>query len=141
MRTLSIDIETYCEADLSRCGVYRYAEDDSFEVLLFAYSIDGQAVHVVDLACGLAVPKEILDALVDPRVEKWAFNTSFERVCLSRMLHDMGRCSKGGCLDPAGWRCTMVRVAAAGLPLFLEGDAYKAKNRERKSKQGLSANE
>ena len=71
MRVLSIDIETYCKTDLSRCGIYRYAEDNSFEVLLFAYSVDGQAVHVVDLACGQVVPEAILDALDDlPRVEK-----------------------------------------------------------------------
>lgn len=77
---LSIDIETYCKANLSRCGIYRYTEDDSFEVLLFAYSVGGQAVHVVDLACGSAVPEAILDALDDPCVEKWAFNAAFERV-------------------------------------------------------------
>lgn len=121
MRVLSIGIETYCKVDLSRCGIYRYAEDDSFEVLLFAHSVDGQAVHVVDLACGQAVPEAILDALDDPRVEKWAFNATFEWVCLSRMLHDMGRFNGGCYLNPAGWRCTMVRAAAAGLPLSLEG--------------------
>ncbi len=110
MRKLNIDIETYSGADLSRCGAYRYAEDADFEVLLFAYSADGKPV-----------PEEVLDTLADPTVEKWAFNAAFERVCLSRMLADMGRCPGGRYLDPAGWRCTMVWSATLGLPLSLAG--------------------
>lgn len=121
MRKLNIDIETYSGADLSRCGAYRYAEDADFEVLLLAYSADGKPVRVVDLASGERVPEEVLDALADPMVEKWAFNAAFERVCLSRMLADMGRCHGGRYLDPAGWRCTMVWSATLGLPLSLAG--------------------
>ena len=90
MKTLSIDIETYSEADLNRTGVYRYAEDPSFEILLFGYSADGGEVQVVDLARGEIIPAEVLDALTDDAVTKAAFNANFERVCLSRYLSDLG---------------------------------------------------
>ena len=90
MRTLSIDIETYSGYDLSKCGVYKYAESPDFEILLFGYSIDGGEVQVIDLATGKHLPPEILNALTDDNVQKWAFNANFERVCLSRHLSDMG---------------------------------------------------
>ena len=117
MNTLSIDIETYSDAPLSKCGVYRYAESDAFEVLLFAYSADGAPVEVVDLARGEELPEEVLEALTDERVMKWAHNAAFERVCLSRMLG----LERGTYLDPASWRCTMVWAATLGLPLSLMG--------------------
>lgn len=91
MTTISIDIETYSDVDLAKCGVYRYAESPAFEILLFGYSVDGGAVQVVDLACGEEIPGEVLDALTDDCVIKWAFNASFERVCLSRYLRERGR--------------------------------------------------
>lgn len=91
MQTLSIDIETYSDVNLSKCGVYKYAESPDFEILLFGYSVDGGPVKVVDLACGEKIPEDILDALTDDTVLKWAFNANFERVCLSRYLRDMGR--------------------------------------------------
>ena len=90
MKTLSIDIETYSEADLNRTGVYRYAEDPSFEILLFGYSVDGGDVNVVDVARGETIPAEVLDALTDDEVIKTAFNANFVRVCLSRYLSDLG---------------------------------------------------
>ena len=112
MRTLSIDIESYSDVNLSKCGVYKYASSLAFEILLFGYAVDGGDVRVVDLACGEQIPDEILSALSDASVTKWAFNAMFERVCLSNFL--------GEWLEPEGWRCTMVWAATLGLPLSLE---------------------
>lgn len=117
MKTLSIDIETFSSVNLQKSGVYRYSESEDFEVLLFAYSVDGQPVQVVDLTCGEVIPKDVLDALTDESVEKWAFNATFERVCLSRFLG----LQLGGYLNPSSWRCTMIWAATLGLPLSLEG--------------------
>lgn len=133
MKTLSIDIETYSGTDLSKCGVYKYTEDPDFEVLLFGYAVDGGEVQVVDLALGESIPADVLDALTDDAVLKYAFNANFERVCLSRYLSDLGisldpfhdshplstECARF--LNPAGWRCTMVWAAYMGLPLSLQG--------------------
>lgn len=116
MKTLAIDIETRSGADLGECGVYRYAEDPAFEVLLFGYAIDDGPAQVLDLRNGEELPEEIRSALSDPSVVKYAFNASFERVCLSKLLKEPA----GSFLSPAGWRCTMVWSAAAGLPLSLE---------------------
>ena len=113
MRTLSIDIETFSDLDLKKCGVYRYAENPGFDILLFGFSVDGGAVRVVDLACGEKIPDEVVAALSDASVTKWAFNAMFERVCLSNYLGDW--------LEPEGWHCTMVWSATLGLPLSLEG--------------------
>lgn len=115
MKTLSIDIETYSEASLPSTGVYRYAADPSFTILLFAYSIDGEPVQVVDLAQSERLPAEVEAALSDPAVEKWAFNAQFERVCLSAYLGEQ--------LDPRGWYCSMVWSTYAGIPLNLAGVA------------------
>lgn len=112
MRTLSIDIETFSDVDLKQCGVYRYASSPAFEILLFGYAVDGGAVRVVDLARGEKIPDEVVAALSNTSVTKWAFNAMFERVCLSNYL--------GEWLEPEGWRCTMVWSAALGLPLSLE---------------------
>lgn len=112
MRNLSIDIETYSDVHLSKCGVYKYASSSAFEVLLFGYAADGGDVRVVDLACGEQIPEEVISALADTSVTKWAFNAMFERVCLSNFL--------GEWLEPEGWHCTMVWSATLGLPLSLE---------------------
>ena len=133
MRTLSIDIETYSDVPLQKSGVYRYCESPNFEILLFGYSADSGPVQVVDLACGEKIPSDVLDALTDDAVTKWAFNASFERVCLSRYLRDLGisldpfhdrhplsqECAQF--LNPENWRCSMVWAATMGLPLSLEG--------------------
>lgn len=133
MKSLSIDIETYSSVDLAKCGVYKYAESPDFEVLLFGYAVDGGEVNVVDLTAGETIPADVLDALTDDRVAKWAFNAQFERVCLSRFLSDLGisldpfhdrhplstECARF--LNPEGWRCSMVWAATLGLPLSLEG--------------------
>lgn len=113
MQYLSIDIETYSSVNLQKAGVYKYAESPDFEILLFGYSVDGGAVHVIDLACGEKIPAEIVDALSDESVIKWAFNAQFERVCLSNYLETW--------LSPDSWHCTMVWSATLGLPLSLEG--------------------
>ena len=117
MKTLSIDIETYSSANLAKSGVYRYAEAPDFEILLFGYSVDGGSVQVVDLACGEKIPSEVINALTDETVTKWAFNANFERVCLSRFLG----LPTGEYLDPVSWKCSMVWAATMGLPLSLEG--------------------
>ena len=113
MKTLSIDLETYSSVNLQKCGVYKYAQSEDFEILLFGYSVDGGEVKVVDLACGEKIPDEVIKALSDESVIKWAFNATFERVCLSNYL--------GEWLAPESWHCTLVWSATLGLPLSLEG--------------------
>ena len=117
MKTISIDIETYSDQPLPKTGVYRYVESPLFEILLFSYSVDGGPVKVVDLACGESIPQDILAALEDESVIKWAFNASFERICLSRYLGY----PTGNYIDPCSWRCSMIWAATMGLPLSLEG--------------------
>ena len=117
MQTLSIDLETYSDQPLAKTGVYRYVESPDFEILLFAYSVDGGPVQQIDLACGEKIPLEILAALEDETVTKWAFNANFERICLSRFLGY----PTGDYLEPDSWKCSMVWAAYMGLPLSLEG--------------------
>lgn len=113
MRELGIDIETYSSNDLTNCGVYKYVEAPDFTILLFAYSVDGSPVQCVDIAQGEALPGEIFAALTDPTIIKTAFNAAFERICISKHY------GFAEPLDPAQWRCTMVRAARMGLPLSL----------------------
>ena len=148
MKTISIDIETYSDVNLAKCGVYKYAESPDFEILLFGYAVDGGPVQVIDLAQGETIPEEILDALTDDTVTKWAFNANFERVCLSRYLTALGRsldpfhdqhplsteCAR--CLNPAGWKCSMVWSAYMGLPLSLEGVGAVLNLDNQKMKEG-----
>lgn len=117
MKTLSIDIETYSDVSLAKSGVYRYVESPVFEILLFAYAVDGGAVQVLDLAMGETIPEAILNALDDKKVVKWAFNATFERICLSRCLGY----PRGNYLAAEGWHCSMIWAATMGLPLSLEG--------------------
>lgn len=116
MEELFIDIETYSSSDLSKCGVYKYAQSEDFEILLFGYSIDGEAVEVVDIAGGEVIPPSIIAAIKDNSVIKYAFNALFERVCLSRFL-GLPACAY---LDPKSWRCHMVWSAYLGLPMSLK---------------------
>ena len=116
MKTLEIDIETFSSTNLYKSGVYRYSESPDFEILLFAYAADGGDVKVVDLAMGEEIPSDILNALSDPNIIKWAFNANFEQVCLSRFMG----LPTGKYLDPSSWRCSMVWSAYMGLPLSLE---------------------
>ena len=117
IRFLSVDIETFSSVDLGKSGVYRYAESEDFEILLFGYSVNGSPVRVVDLACGEKLPEEIRKAISDPTVMKWAFNAQFERICLSRFLG----MPTGEYLDPVSWHCTMIWSATLGLPMSLAG--------------------
>ena len=117
MQTLSINLETYSDQPLAKTGVYRYVESPDFEILLFAYSVDGGPVRQIDLACWEKIPSEILCALEDDKVIKWAFNANFERICLSRFLGY----PTGDYLEPDSWKCSMVWAAYMGLPLSLEG--------------------
>ena len=116
MKTISIDIETYSSVNLQKAGVYKYAESEDFEVLLFAYAIDNHETIIVDLSKGEMIPAVILDALQDDSIIKWAFNAQFERVCLSRYLG----LKQGEFLNPNSWRCSMIWSAYLGLPLSLE---------------------
>lgn len=130
MKELSIDIETYSPIDLARRGVYKYAEHPDFSILLFGYAVDDGEVKVVDLAKGERIPEEILLALTDPLVTKWAFNAAFERVCLSRYLREhcpshflsygKQRDTVGKYLDPLGWKCSQVLASSLGFPLSLK---------------------
>lgn len=135
MKTLSLDLETYSSVDLGKSSVYRYVESPDFDILLLGFSADGSPVQVVDLAQGEQIPPEIIDALSDERVQKWAFNANFERVCLSEWLHrnsyplHNGHYSTPddpcmGYLDPVGWHCTMVWSAYLGLPLSLKDAGF-----------------
>lgn len=116
MKTISIDIETYSSVNLQKAGVYKYAESEDFEVLLFAYAIDNHETIIVDLAKGETIPVAVLNALQDKTIIKWAFNAQFERVCLSRFLG----LKQGEFLHPKSWRCSMIWSAYLGLPLSLE---------------------
>ena len=146
MNNLEIDIETYSSIDLMKCGVYKYSEAEDFEILLFGYSIDGSDVQVIDLACGEEIPELILNALTDESVTKWAFNASFERVCLSNWLrrhHPEHFCGysipedpASKYLDPSSWKCTMIWSAYMGLPLSLEGVGAVLKLQDQKLKEG-----
>ncbi|HEL1796520.1 TPA: DNA polymerase [Streptococcus suis] len=136
IRELSIDIETYCEIDLRKSGVYRYAEDDSFELLLFAVSVDNGPVTVYDFNKE-KLPQDILEALVDDRVIKWAFNASFERICLSNWLKKHHpELLLDGFLSPNSWRCSMIWSAYLGLPLSLEGVGTVLKLKDKKMREG-----
>jgi DNA polymerase len=121
MEKMSIDIESFSETDLTKTGVYRYAEDPAFEVLLLGVAVDDGPVMVYDLTAGEEVPEEILSALQDPEITKWAFNAMFERVCLSRYLWDKGLLPRGQFLSPEGWRCSMIWSAYMGFPMSLAG--------------------
>ena len=115
MRFMSIDIETYSDIDINKAGVYRYVDTDAFKILLFAYSVDGGPVQLVDLTRGDSIPKEIVKALSEKSITKWAYNANFERVALSRFLG----MPTGQYLDPVGWKCSMVWAATLGLPMGL----------------------
>lgn len=146
IKEISIDLETYSDVDIKKSGVYKYAESENFEILLFAVSINGGDVIVYDLACGDVLPDEILDAIVSDDVIKWAFNASFERICLSywmkRNYPDLFRSysipedTVGNYLDPASWRCTMILSAYMGLPLSLEGVGAVLGLKDQKMKEG-----
>ena len=116
MKTLSLDLETFSDVDLSKCGVYKYVSSPAFEILLFGYSVDGGDVRVADLACGEEISADILAALEDESVMKWAYNAQFERICLSKFLGF----PVGSYLDPSSWHCSMVWAATLGLPMSLE---------------------
>ena len=132
MKTLSLDLETYSSAPLTKCGVYRYAASEDFTILLFGYAVDSGFAATVDLMNGEEIPEEILCALTDPTVIKWAFNAQFERVCLSRYL----KFPTGSYLDPASWHCSMIWAATLGLPLSLENVGAVLSLEKRKLTEG-----
>ena len=146
IRTLSLDLETKCSVDIGKCGVYKYAEAPDFEILLFGVSINHGPITVYDLACGDTVPEEIIAALSDDRVTKWAYNASFERVCLSVWMrryypqHFRTYSIPGDpvqkYLDPSSWKCTLVWAAYNGLPLGLDKVGAVLGFEEQKLKEG-----
>ena len=146
IRTLSIDLETFSDVDLKKCGVYKYAESPNFEILLFGVSVDGGEVIVYDLASGDTVPEEIIKALSDDSVTKWAYNASFERICLSAWLrrnypqhfysYSIDEDTVGNYLDPSSWKCSLVWGAYMGLPLSLEGIGAVLKLDSQKMSEG-----
>ena len=146
MESLSIDLETYSDIDLKKCGVYKYAESPNFEILLFAYSVDNGPVQVIDLAQGEDIPTEILAALTDETITKWAYNASFERICLSVWLrrnhpeyfqsYSILEDTVGDYLDPSAWKCSRIWGAYMGLPLSLEGIGAVLKLSDLKMKEG-----
>lgn len=146
IKELSIDLETYSDVDISKCGAYKYAESDSFEILLFGVSVDNGPVIVYDLTSGDEIPTEILEALSDENITKWAFNASFERVCLSNWLRkhhpEYFKSYKSeddpvhNYLNPSSWKCTMIWSAYMGLPLSLEGVGAVLKLQDQKMKEG-----
>lgn len=146
IKEMSIDLETYSDVDIKKSGVYKYAESENFEILLFAVSINGDDVIVYDLACGDVLPDEILDAIVSDDVIKWAFNASFERICLSYWMkrnypdrfcsYSIPEDTVGNYLNPASWRCTMIWSAYMGLPLSLEGVGTVLGLKDQKMKEG-----
>ena len=146
MQKLMIDLETKSDVDITKAGVYRYADSPYFDILLFAYSVDDAPVQVVDLACGEHLPEEILKALTDDRIQKHAFNASFERVCLSVWLHrnyperfvsyGSPEDACGNYLSPKAWRCTMVAAAYLGLPLSLASVGAVLQLQQQKMSEG-----
>ena len=146
MKTISIDVETQSSIDLGKCGVYKYVESPNFEILLFGYSVDGGEVQVIDLACGEQIPEEVLKAIVDESVLKWAFNASFERICLSTWIrknrpdqfrsYNIPEDTVGNYLDPRSWRCSLVWSAYLGLPLSLQGVGAVLKLEDQKMTEG-----
>jgi DNA polymerase len=134
MHVISIDIETFSDIDLGKCGVYRYAESPSFDILLFSYSMDDGQIKLIDLASGEKLPEEIINALMDESIIKTAFNANFERVCLMKYLCRV--LGKEVYLDPSSWRCSEVQAAMLGLPLHLEGVAQVLQLEEQKMSEG-----
>lgn len=146
MQKLMIDLETKSDIDIAKSGVYRYADSPYFDILLFTYSVDDAPVQVVDLACGEQLPEEILNALTDDRIQKHAFNASFERVCLSVWLrrnypecfisYGLPEDTCGNYLSPKAWRCTMVAAAYLGLPLSLASVGAVLQLQQQKMSEG-----
>lgn len=146
IRELSIDLETFSDREIKKCGVYKYAESGNFEILLFGVSVNEGDVVVYDLACGDVLPEEIVDALVDDAVIKWAFNATFERVCLSYWIkrhypekfksYGVPEDTVGNYLNPASWRCSMIWSAYMGLPLSLEAVGAVLRLEDQKMKEG-----
>lgn len=124
---LGLDLETYSDVDLGKCGLYRYVEGD-FHILILAYAFDDDEVTVVDMACGEPIPQEVLEAIDDPQVIKAAWNAQFERTCIGHYL--------GRRLSPEGWRCSMVHAASISLPLALKNAAKVLRTGEQKDRAG-----
>lgn len=146
IQTLSLDLETFSDVDLQKCGVYKYAQSPNFEILLFGVSVNGGAVVVYDLAQGDTVPIDIIKALTDDTVTKWAFNAAFERICLSVWQqrnypayfnsYSINEDTVGDYLDPSAWKCSMIWAAYMGLPLSLAGAGTVLGLEEQKLKEG-----
>ena len=125
---LGIDIETYSDVDLQKCGVYAYTDSPAFEILLFAYAFDDEDVSIVDVAQGESLPDKVIKALTDDSIVKTAFNAAFERTCIARHYNLT--------LAPSGWQCTAVQSAMLALPASLDGVGEVLDIRQKKLKEG-----
>lgn len=137
VKVISLDLETFSDVDISKGGVYRYAESDNFEILLFAYAVDGGEVVVVDMAQGEKIPENIINAITDRNITKWAFNSQFERICLSMYFKKhRPELMQGNYLEPEGWKCSMTWCAYMGLPMSLAGAGAVLGLEQRKLTEG-----
>jgi len=146
IKCINLDLETFSDVDLQKCGLYKYAQSPNFEILLFGYAVDGGEVHVIDLSSGEKIPQEIIEVLTDDSVIKWSFNCAFERICLSVWLrrncpehfssYSIDVDTVGDYLDPSAWKCSMIWSAYMGLPLSLAGVGAVLGLEEQKLKEG-----
>lgn len=127
-KVLAIDLETYSDVDLAKCGVYAYVESPCFEILLMAYSFDDEETKIIDLACGEKIPQDVSKAVFDDNITKTAFNAAFERICLSSHF--------GKHLSPESWSCTAVMAAMMALPMSLDKVGQVLGLKEKKMKEG-----
>ena len=146
MKTIEIDLETRSDRDITKCGVYAYADSPYFAITLMSVSVDDGAVQLYDLANGDRVPEDILTALADESVIKRAFNVQFERVCLSKYLREeypqifrsysIDADTVGDYLSPVGWQCTMIHCRTLGLPSTLASAGAALKLEQQKMPEG-----
>ena len=133
-KVLSIDVETYCDLDIKEVGAYRYCTHPSFEILLFAYAFDDEAVEIIDFMNDEVLPFDVVGALDDKDILKTAFNANFERNAISNdMYYPDG-------MPPEQWECTMIKALTMGLPgsLDMVGKALHLPEDKQKMKEGKS---
>ncbi|RAK21115.1 DNA polymerase [Anoxybacillus vitaminiphilus] len=129
IRTLNIDIETYSSVDIQKSGLYKYVQSPDFEILLFAYSVNGGETKVIDLAQGEQIPMDIITALGDPKVTKHAYNAAFEWYCLSKFFHT----------PLEQWRCTMIHGLYCGYTAGLDATAKALGLPQEKQKMSIGS--
>lgn len=134
METMSLDIETFSDIDLIKCGIYRYTESPLFDILLLSYSVGGSPVRLIDLACGEKLPSELIHDIMNDQVIKTAYNANFERIAIMRYLSRI--LNQQVVLNPSSWNCTAVQAGMLGLPLYLDGVAKVLRLEQQKMAEG-----